>query len=180
MHADIEKILLSETQIAARITELACELNNLYKGEAVCIVGVLKGSTMFMMDLIRKLDMPVKFDFMIASSYGERTISAGCVNIYLDVRMDVTNEHVLLVEDIIDTGNTLSCLKEYFISKQAKSFNIITLLDKPERRVKPIKADYVGFKIPDQFVVGYGLDYAEKYRNLPYIGILKDSVWQDN
>ena len=135
---------------------------------------------MFMMDLIRKLDMPVKFDFMIASSYGERTISAGCVNIYLDVRMDVTNEHVLLVEDIIDTGNTVSGLKEYFISKQAKSFNIMTLLDKPERRVKPIKADYVGFKIPDQFVVGYGLDYAEKYRNLPYIGILKDSVWQYN
>lgn len=180
MHADVEEILLSKEQIAKRIKELAKELNNLYKGEPICIVGVLKGSTMFMMDLIRELNMPIKFDFMIASSYGERTISAGCVNIYLDVRMDVTNEHVLLVEDIIDTGNTLSCLKEYFISKNSKTFKIITLLDKPERRVKSIKADYVGFTIPDKFVVGYGLDYAERYRNLPYIGILKDSVWQND
>lgn len=178
MHQDLQEVLFSEEQIDKRVRELAADLNKEYAGELVYCVGVLKGSGMFMMDLVRRLDMPVEFDFLIVSSYGSGTISSGKVNIIQDVRIPVENKHILLVEDIIDTGNTLQYLKDCFLERKCKSVKIVTMLDKPARRVNGLLADYVGYAVPDAFVVGYGLDYAERYRNLPYIGVLKDSVWK--
>lgn len=178
MHKDIEKIMFTEEEISKRVLELAGQINKDYQGESIYCIGVLKGSGMFMMDLVRRLELPVEFDFFTVSSYGNSTKSSGCVNIIHDVRISVKDKNILLIEDIVDTGNTLRYLKECLVKRGCKSVKIATMLDKPSRRVNNLTAEYVGFEVPDAFIVGYGLDYAEKYRNFPYIGILKESVWR--
>lgn len=174
---DIEKILVSEKEIENRITEIAEELNAYYKDDEVIAVCILKGSVPFYWDLIKKLSFPVTFDFMCVSSYGSGTVSSGELTISKDIAADINGKRVLIVEDILDSGNTLFSLKKIFAERNPKDIKICTLLDKPERRVKDIKADFLGFAIEDKFVVGYGLDYDEKYRQLPYIGILKPEVY---
>ena len=178
MHKDVERILLNEKEIDSAVTEIANNLNRDLGNEPLLVVIILKGSTPFAMDLIRKLTMPVEIDFMQASSYGKSTSSSGFINVKKDLEQDVTGRNILIVEDIIDSGNTLNKIKTLFQSRNAKSVRICTMLDKPSRRVVDVKVDYVGKEIPDEFVVGYGLDYNEQYRNLPYIGILKPSVYE--
>ena len=179
MHSDVERILISEEEVSSLIDKIANKINSDLNGEPLLVVGILKGSTPFAMDLIKKLDMPVEIDFMQASSYGKSTASSGFINIKKDVDCDITGKNILIVEDIIDSGNTLNKIKELFRHRDAKSVRICTLLDKPSRRIVDVKVDYVGAEIPDEFVVGYGLDYNEKYRNLPYIGVLKRSVYEN-
>ena len=178
MHKDVERILVSEQEIDAAVTEIADSINHDLNGEPLLVVIILKGSTPFAMDLIRKLTMPVEIDFMQVSSYGKSTSSNGFINVKKDLEQDVTGKNILIVEDIIDSGNTLHKIKTLFQSRNAKSVRICTMLDKPSRRVVDVKVDYVGKEIPDEFVIGYGLDYSEQYRNLPYIGILKRSVYE--
>lgn len=177
MHRDIEEILLTEEQIAKRIEELGRELSEEYKDKNPVVVGVLKGVVVFYADMIRKLDVPCQMDFMWISSYSG-TESAGMV-VRKDVSADLKGRHVLILEDIFDTGNSLDYTYRHLMSKEPASVRICTLLDKPERHREGItlKADYVGFTIPNKFVVGYGLDYNEQYRNLPYVGILKPEVY---
>ena len=175
---DFEKVLFTKEQIAAKIAELGKTITTDYQGKELVLIGVLKGAAMFMMDLSREIRLPVSLDFIQASSYGESTVSSGCVNITHDISCDISGKDVLLIEDIIDTGNTLYCLKKYLQQKNPNSLKIIAFLDKPERRTKEIEADYVGYIIPDVFAVGYGLDYAEKYRNLSEIGVLSKNIWQ--
>lgn len=175
---DLEQVLFSKEQIAAKIAELGKTITTDYQEKDLVLIGVLKGASMFMMDLVREINLPLQFDFIQASSYGNTTISSGCVNITHDITCDINGKDVLLVEDIIDTGNTLYCLKEYLLNKQPNSLKIMTFLDKPDRRARKIAADYTGYEIPDVFAVGYGLDYAEKYRNLSEIGVLKKNIWQ--
>ena len=174
---DIEYILVNEQEIENRIKEIADELNAYYKDEEVIAVCILKGSVPFYWDLIKRLSFPVKFDFMCVSSYGASTVSTGEIKILKDLVVDIKGKNVLVVEDILDSGNTLYSLKKIFSERSPKDVKICTLLDKPDRRVKDIEADFLGFKIEDKFVVGYGLDYDEKYRQLPYIGVLKESVY---
>lgn len=174
---DMETILFTGEQVEKRISEIAEELNAHYKDEEVVAIGILKGSVPFYWDLIKQLSFPVAFDFMVVSSYGNSTESTNNVKILKDVTCDVKDKNILIVEDILDSGNTLFTLKRILGERNPKDIKICTLLDKPDRRVKDIKADFLGFEIEDKFVVGYGLDYAEKYRQLPYIGILKPSVY---
>lgn len=174
---DLEKILLSSSDIAKRVEELGMAITNDFKGESVHLVGILKGAFMFFADLSRSIDLPVSMDFMAISSYGSATKSSGVVRIIKDLDNDITGKNVIIVEDIIDSGMSLSFLKENLLSRGAKSLSICVLLDKPDRRRTQIDVDYTGFTIPDEFVVGYGLDYAEQYRALPMIGILKSSVY---
>lgn len=178
MHKDVEKILINEEQIAEAVLKIAENINADLNGEPLLAVIILKGSTPFAMDLIRKLDMPVEIDFMQASSYGKSTVSNGFINIKKDLEQDITGKNVLIIEDIIDSGNTLFKLKKLFEDRNAKTVRICTMLDKPSRRIVDVDVDYVGAEIPDEFVIGYGLDYNEQYRNLPYIGILKRSVYE--
>ena len=178
MHKDVERILVSEEDIRLAVNRIAESLNSDLNGEPLLVIIILKGSTPFAMDLIRKLKMPVQLDFMQVSSYGKSTESAGFINIKRDIEQDVSGKNVLIVEDIIDSGNTLYKLKTLFESKNAKSVRICTMLDKPSRRVVDVDVDYVGYEIPDEFAVGYGLDYNENYRNLPYIGVLKREVYE--
>lgn len=178
MHQDLEKILVSKEEIGKIVTDIAQKINNDLNGEPLLVVIILKGSTPFAMDLIRKLNMPVEIDFMQVSSYGESTESKGFINMKRDLEQDVTGKNLLIVEDIIDSGNTLYKIKTLFEHRNAKTVRICTMLDKPSRRVVDVAVDYVGKVIPDEFVVGYGLDYTEQYRNLPYIGILKRSVYE--
>ena len=159
------EVLLSAEQIDKRMAELADELYQEFGDEQVELVCALKGAVVTIVDLAKKMKMPV-------SSYGNSTESSGNINIKMDLDADITGKNVLIVEDIIDTGRTLKKLKELLISRNPKKLKLVTLLDKPDRRVVDIKADYTGFTIPDAFVVGYGLDYAQKYRNLPYVGVL--------
>ena len=177
MHHDIEEILLTEEQIAKRIEELGKELSEEYQGKNPVVVGVLKGVVVFYADMVRKIDVPCQMDFMWISSYSG-TESAGMV-VRKDVSADLEGRHVLILEDIFDTGNSLDYTYKHLLSKNPASIKICTLLDKPERRREGItlQADYVGFTIPNKFVVGYGLDYNERYRNLPYVGILKPEVY---
>lgn len=177
MHQDIEKVLVTEDEISGLNKRIADRINADLNGEPLLVIIILKGSTPFAMDLIKKLDMPVEIDFMQVSSYGKSTASSGFINLKKDIEQDITNKNVLIVEDIIDSGNTLFKIKTLFEDRKAKSVRICTLLDKPSRRVVDVKVDYVGKEIPDEFVVGYGLDYDEKYRNLPYIGVLKKEVY---
>ena len=177
MEQDIQEILFSQEALARRVKELAGEIRRDYAGKTPLVVGVLRGCFVFMADLVRELDFPLTLDFMAASSY-PGTESSGKVNIQLDLHDDIAGRDVLLVEDILDTGNTLSKLVAELKSRNPASLKLCVLLDKPERRVRPLEADYVGFTIPDAFVVGYGLDYEQQYRNLPYVGILKPSVYQ--
>ena len=177
MEQDLQEILFSREQLAARVAELAGEITRDYAGKAPLVAGVLRGSFIFMADLVRQLDLPVTLDFIHASSYGAGTVSSGRVNIQLDFSEDIAGRDVLLVEDILDTGNTLSKLVEELRDRHPASLKLCVLLDKPDRRTRPIQADYVGFTIPDAFVVGYGLDYDQRYRQLPFIGVLKPSVY---
>jgi len=166
-------ILVSEEAIRQRIEVLAKTINEDYKDKSVTLVCALKGAMIFMADLCRRLDMPIDFDFVGTSSYGESTVSTGKVRLTKELDFDPTGRHILLVEDILDTGHTIAYLKQYILDQNPASFKVCCLLDKPDRRVvHEVEADYIGFSIPDQFVVGYGLDYNQRYRNLPYIGIL--------
>ena len=178
MHENVEKIMITEEQIAKRIEELAAQLDRLYEGRKPLVVCILKGSVMFFADLLRKMKTSVEMDFMAVSSYGNGTVSSRELTIKKDLTMDIFERDVLLVEDIIDSGNTLYQLKKLLNARQPASLNIITLLDKPQRREVSIEPEYTGFVIEDEFVVGYGLDYAEEYRNLPYVGVLKRSVYE--
>lgn len=163
-------VMISEEEIANKVEELAKQIEKDYKGEQLLVVGILKGASVFVSDLIRKIDLDVNIDFMSVSSYGNGTESSGTVRILKDLDVDIAGKNVLIVEDIIDSGLTLSNLVKELKIRNPKSLKLCTLLDKPERRSSNIPVDYVGFVIEDKFIVGYGIDWAEKYRNLPYIG----------
>jgi hypoxanthine phosphoribosyltransferase len=176
--ADIGEILIPEDRIAAKVAELGERITADYDGRTLTLVSVLKGSLPFMADLMRSIDLPVRIDLMEVSSYGgTATESSGLVRILKDLSASIEHEHVLIVEDIIDTGLTLNYLVRYLRGKNPASLRICTLLDKPARRLVEIPVDYIGFTIPDQFVVGYGLDYGEIYRNLKFVGVLKPEVY---
>lgn len=177
---DIEKVLLSEEEIKEIVARLGKEITEDYKDKNLLVVSVLKGSVMIMADLLRAIKIPCKIDFMSVSSYGSGTKSSGSVKIIKDLDINLEGYDILIVEDILDSGVTLSSLKEILLTRKPASVKICTFLDKPERRKANIVADYTGVQIPDAFVVGYGLDYDEKYRNLPYVGILSPSVYGDN
>ena len=177
MHRDVERVLFTEEELRLRVKEIAARIEKDYDGKEVVLASVLRGSYIFMADLTRAIDLPVTVDFMVVSSYGSGTTSSGQVEIRKDLSDSIEGKHLIIVEDILDSGNTLYYLMEVLKARRPASIRICTLMDKPERRSKPITADYVGFTIPDAFVVGYGLDYDEKYRNLPYVGILKPSVY---
>ncbi len=177
MTEDILKVLLTREQIDARVSELGQALTEKFSGQEPLFIGILKGSFIFMADLIRKVDLKCAMDFMAVSSYGAGTTSSGAVKINKDLNEDISGRHIVIVEDILDSGVTLNYLCGYLQNRKPASITLVTLLDKPARRKAPVKADYVGFEVPDEFVVGYGLDYAEKYRNLPFVGILKPEVY---
>lgn len=177
MMDDIQEILFTERRLKNRVKKIAAQITKDYEGKEPVFISVLRGSYIFMADLTRAVELPVAVDFMMVSSYGKGTTSSGQVQITKDLSEDIEGRDVIVVEDILDSGNTLSYLLQVLEARKPASIKLCTLLDKPDRRVKPIKADYVGYTIPDAFVVGYGLDYAEKYRNLPFIGILKPSVY---
>ena len=177
MHQDVERILFTKEELARRVGELGEQITADYAGKEVAVASVLRGSYIFMADLTRAIQLPITVDFMAVSSYGSGTVSSGQVEIKKDLSDSIEGKDLIIVEDILDSGNTLYYLMDVLRARKPASIRICTLLDKPERRSKPIAADYVGFSIPDAFVVGYGLDYDEKYRNLPYIGILKPSVY---
>ncbi len=176
-HENVEYIMLSEEQITARVKELAAQMDKLYEGRTPVVVCILKGSVLFFADLIRNMKTSLTIDFMGVSSYGSGTTS-GELKITKELSTDIENRDVLIVEDIIDSGNTLYKLKRLLSARRPASVNIVTLLDKPQRREVPIEPEYTGFVIEDEFVIGYGLDYAEEYRNLPYVGVLKRSVYE--
>ncbi len=178
MKQDILKTLVSEEELREKVAELGRQISHDYEGKSLLLVSVLKGSVVFMADLMRAITIPARIDFMSVSSYGSGTKSRGVVKIVKDLDIPLEGYDLLIVEDILDSGNTLSYLKEILSSRGPKSIRICTLLDKPERRTADIAADYVGFAVPDEFVVGYGLDYDEKYRNLPFIGVLKPEVYE--
>lgn len=165
-------VLLSNSAISTRINELGEKISKDYKNKEIHIICILKGSVMFMSDLSKKLLPPVYYHFMKISSYGSGTSSSGNLDVQLDLSESIENKHILIVEDIIDSGNTLSLLRKLLLERNPASLKICTLLDKPERRVADVPVDYTGFSIPDEFVVGYGLDYDQKYRNLDYVGVL--------
>lgn len=166
------EVLITEEELDKRISEIAAEITKDYGDKDISLVCVLKGGVMFMTDVAKKLKQKVEFEFIDVSSYGNSTVSSGKITINKDLETSIEGKHVILLEDIVDTGRTLNYLIEYLKEKNPASLKLCTLLDKPSRRVIDIKADYIGFTIPDAFIVGYGLDYAQKYRNLPYIGIL--------
>lgn len=174
---DIQEVLHTKEEIAARVRELGAAITRDYAGKRPTIISILRGSYIFMADLTRSIDLPCSVDFMSVSSYGAGTASSGQVKIIKDLSDSIEGRDLLIVEDILDTGNTLFHLREVLMTRKPASVRICTLLDKPERREQDIYADYTGFSIPNAFVVGYGLDYAEEYRNLPYIGILKPQVY---
>ena len=177
MDQDILKVLLSEEEIKARVQEMGDELYDAFQDKNPMFVGVLNGCFIFMADLVRAAQLKSELEFIGVSSYKNSTKSSGVVQITRDLQRDISGRNIIIVEDIPDSGNTLAFLKNYLMTKGAASITIATLLDKPARREKPIKADYVGFVVPDEFVVGYGLDYAQQYRNMPYIGVLKPEVY---
>lgn len=178
MKNDIQEILLSEQKLAGRVAELGAQISRDYQDKNLLMVSVLKGSVVFMADLMRSITIPCAIDFMCVSSYGGGTKTTGVVNIIKDLSVTSLRDYdLLIVEDILDSGKTLFYLKEVLSLRDPRSIRLCTLLDKPERREADIRADYVGFTVPDAFVVGYGLDYDEKYRNLPYIGVLKPEVY---
>ena len=178
MNKDIDKILVSEEELNSIVDRLAKRLDEDYCDKDWLMVGVLKGSILFMADLMKAMETDCKIDFVVVSSYADGTESTGRVNILKDVSQSVNGKEILTVEDIIDSGNTLHFLVQYFLAKGAKDVKIVTLFDKPDRRKVEVPVEYVGMVIPDAFIVGYGLDYAEDYRTLPYVGILKPEVYE--
>ena len=177
MKDDILKVLISEEKLRRKVQELGKQISEDYKGKNLLVLGVLKGSFIFMADLIRAIDIPLEVEFMAVSSYHSGVKTSGVVKIIKDIDINPQNVNILIVEDILDSGLTLSYLKGLFLQRGATNIKIATLLDNPSRRAADIFADYKGFEVPDAFVVGYGLDYAEKYRNLPYVGVLKPEVY---
>ncbi len=179
LYQDLEgEVLLTRETIAKRVAELGEQITRDYAGKDLVVIGILKGAVVFFADLIREIDLPLTIDFMAISSYGSATKSSGVVRILKDLDNDIVGRHVLVVEDIVDTGLTLSFLKSNLLSRGAESIRIAALLDKPERRKVNLSSDYTGFSIPDAFVVGYGLDYGQVYRNIPEIGVLKPAVYE--
>lgn len=177
MEADIKEVLISEEEIQLKVKQLGETLSKDYKDKNPLMVCVLKGAILFMSDLVRNMSIPLELDFMAVSSYGASTESSGVVRIIKDLDTTIEGRDLIIVEDIIDSGLTLSYLKDILQRRNVNSLKVVTLLDKPHRRTVNLKPDYSGFTVPDEFVVGYGLDYAEKYRNLPYIGVLKPEVY---
>ncbi|MCO6452587.1 MAG: hypoxanthine phosphoribosyltransferase [Caldilineales bacterium] len=177
LHQDIAEILITEEQLQTRARELGADISAAYADRAPLLIAVLKGSVMFMADLMRELQVPHAIDFLATSSYGAATESTGVVRILKDLDDPIEGRDVLIVEDIIDSGNTLDYLRTLLLARNPASLRIVTLLSKPARREVDVPVDWVGFEIPDKFVIGYGLDYDERYRNLPYIGVLKPSVY---
>lgn len=180
MHPDVARILLTEEEIQEKVAELGKQITADYEGRSLILVGILKGAVTFFADLARYIDLPVKYDFMAISSYGQSTTSSGVVRLLKDLDEDITGRDVLIIEDIVDTGLTLHYLRESLASRNPASLKICALLDKAERREVEVDVEYIGFSIPDYFVVGYGLDYAGKYRNLPYIAVLKPEIYTNS
>jgi hypoxanthine phosphoribosyltransferase len=177
MNKDMKKILIDEDTLQAKVKELGAKITEDYMGKDLLIVCVLKGAVIFVSDLMKRIDLPLEVDFMAISSYGADTKTSGVVRILKDLNAGIEGRHILIVEDIIDSGLTLSYLVENLKARGPKSVEICTILDKPDRRVAKIDIKYTGFQVPDEFVVGYGLDYAEKYRNLPYVAALKEEIY---
>ena len=175
---NIQEVLVSEKQLKKRIKEMAEEITRDYAGKAPLMIGILRGSVIFMADLVRQIDLPITMDFMVVSSYGAGTVSSGLVNIKKDLEEDIKGRDVIIVEDILDTGNTLVKLTAELLRREPASLKLCVMLDKPSRRTTPIKADYVGFSIPDAYVVGFGLDFDQDYRQLPYVGVLKPEIYE--
>lgn len=167
-------IHLTEEQVNKRIAEIGAEITERFKGESVYLICILRGSIFFTTELAKRIDLPVEIDFMMVSSYGTETVSSGVINIKKDLEGSIEGKNVVVVEDIIDSGNTLSRLLQLFKSRNPKTLTLCTLLDKPARRQTEVPVDYIGFEVPDKFIVGYGLDWDQKYRNLPYIGFVED------
>ena len=178
MHNDIQEVLLTEQMLKDKVAELGAAITRDYADKEIFAIGILRGAVVFMADLIRAIERPVQIDFMAVSSYGMQADSSGIVRILKDLDSSITGKHVLIIEDIIDSGQTLSYLIKNLAERKPASIQLCTLMNKPERRKVDLPVKYVGFEIPNEFVVGYGLDYAEKYRNLPYLGILKRSVYE--
>jgi len=177
VHNDVKEVLFSADELEKRVKELAEQITADYQGKELLVIGVLKGANVFLADLIRHIELPLEIDFIAAASYGSSTESSGVVRLLKDLDYPIENRHVLLVEDLIDTGLTLHYLAENLKARQPASFQICTLLDKPERRKVSMEVDYKGFDIPDEFIVGYGIDFNQKYRNLSYIATLKPEVY---
>ncbi len=175
---DIKKVLITEEELQKTVKALGEKISEDYKGKEVLLVGILKGSVIFMSDLMRYINVPSNIDFMAVSSYGNGTESTGRVKINKDLDSDITGKDIIIIEDILDSGKTLHYIRDILSARNPQSIKICTLFDKPERREANIKADYVGLAVPNEFIVGYGLDYAEYYRNLPYIGVLKEQVYE--
>lgn len=178
MMQDIKAVFYSQEQIQEKVQELGKQISEDYKGKKLMLVGVLKGSVLFMADLMRSITIPCEIDFMSVSSYGDDTSSSGRVRILKDLDKDIAGYDLIIVEDILDSGKTLSYLKNLLLTRNPASISICTLLEKPERKSSAINADYSGFDVPNEFVVGYGLDFAQKYRNLPFIGVLKEEIYK--
>lgn len=178
MSDDIKEILINEDKIKDKIEEMGKKISMDYEGKDLILIGILKGSVPFMADLLRKITIPCIMDFMAVSSYGNSSKSSGVVRILKDLDFEIENKHILLVEDIIDSGTTLSYLVDYLKGRKPKSIEIACLLNKKEARKVKIDAKYIGFEVPDYFLVGFGLDYAEKYRNFPYVGVLKEEIYK--
>ena len=177
MHDDIKKVLLTKEQIEQRVAEMGKQITADYQGKALIVVVLLKGAAWFATDLTRAIDLPLRVDFMVASSYGNGTSTTGNVKVKLDISENIAGKHVLVIDDIIDSGVTFAAISDMLCQNKPASLKTVALCDKADRRVNGMEADYVGFKIPDEFVVGFGLDYAGDYRNLPYIGVLKPAVY---
>ena len=177
MNKDIDHILVSEQELREKIAQMAAQISKDYQGKELLLVSILKGACVFLTDLMRAIDNPLSIDFMCVSSYGKGTETQGRVNIIKDLDTDIAGKDVLIVEDILDSGVTLTRVMEILRNRKPASLRLCSLLEKPERHKVEVPLDYVGFIVPDEFVVGYGLDYAEKYRNLPYVGVLKESIY---
>ncbi len=179
VHPDCERILFSEEEISAKVAEIGRRISSDYAGKEVLMIGILKGAMIFLADLVREITVPVQYDFMAVSSYGASSKSSGEVRILKDLEYGVEGRHIIVVEDIVDTGLTLNYLAENLKSRDPASVKICTLLDKPSRRIEPVEIDYNGFVIPDEFVVGYGLDYSDRYRNFPNIMVLSPKIYMN-
>lgn len=178
MLEQLEKILIDEEKLMNRVKELGAQITEDYRDKDLLIIVILKGAVMFASDLIKEIKLPLAIDFMAVSSYGASTKSSGVVRIMKDLDEQIEGKDVLIVEDIVDTGLTLNYLFENLLSRKPRSIKVCCCLDKPTRRIAPVNVDYVGFNIPDEFVIGYGLDYAEKFRNLPFIGVLSQKAYE--